>query len=59
VTGMVGSLQALETVKLCLGQDSGLTGSLLLIEAGQTEFIKITTARRKDCSCCGADRGTS
>jgi adenylyltransferase/sulfurtransferase len=56
VTGIVGSLQALETVKLCMGQDSGLTGSLLLIEAGQTEFMKIATAPRKDCSCCGADQ---
>ena len=56
VTGIIGSLQALETVKLCMGQDSVLTGSLLLIEAGQTEFIKIATAPRKDCSCCGADQ---
>ena len=27
-----------------------------LIEAGQTEFMKIATAPRKDCSCCGADQ---
>lgn len=53
VTGIVGSLQALETVKLCMGHDSGLTGSLLLIEAGQTDFMKIATAPRNDCSCCG------
>ena len=53
VTGIVGSLQALETVKLCMGHKSGLTGSLLLIEAGQTDFMKIATAQRKDCSCCG------
>ena len=58
VTGIVGSLQALETVKLCMGQDSSLTGSLLLIEAGQTEFMKITTAPRKGCSCCGTDQET-
>jgi len=56
VTGIVGSLQALETIKLCMGQDSTLTGSLLLIEAGQTEFMKIATAPRKDCSCCGGDQ---
>ena len=53
VTGIVGSLQALETVKLCLGHESQLTGFLLLIEAGQAEFIKIATSRRTDCSCCG------
>ena len=56
VTGIVGSIQALETIKLCMGQNSGLTGSLLLIEAGQTEFMKIATAPRKNCSCCGADQ---
>jgi hypothetical protein len=39
-----------------MGQNSGLTGSLLLIEAGQTEFMKIATAPRKNCSCCGADQ---
>ena len=56
VTGIIGSLQALETIKLCLGQDSSLTGSLLLIEAGTAEFVRITTAPRQDCSCCSADR---
>jgi len=53
VTGLVGSLQALETIKLCLGQDSSLTGSLLLIEAGNTQFMTIATAPRPDCDCCG------
>lgn len=56
VTGIVGSLQALETIKLCLGQTSNLTGSLLLIEAGAAEFIKISTGPRQDCICCGNDR---
>ena len=55
VTGLVGSLQALETIKLCLHQDSSLTGSLLLIEAGHTEFMKIATSARQDCSCCGTN----
>ena len=54
VTGIVGSLQALETIKLCLGQSSNLTGSLLLIEAGAAEFIKISTGSRQDCICCGS-----
>jgi adenylyltransferase/sulfurtransferase len=53
VTGIVGSLQALETIKLCMGHDSSLTGSLLLIEAGQSDFMKIATTPREDCSCCG------
>ena len=55
VTGLVGSLQALETIKLCLHQGSSLTGSLLLIEVGHTEFMKIATSARQDCSCCGSN----
>jgi molybdopterin/thiamine biosynthesis adenylyltransferase len=53
VAGIVGTLQALEAIKLCLGQDSALTGSLLLIEAGQTQFMQIATSPRRDCTCCG------
>ena len=53
VTGIVGSLQALETVKICLGQNSSISGSLLLIDAAGTEFMKIKTSPRMDCICCG------
>ncbi len=56
VTGIIGSIQALETIKLCLGQGSSLTGSLLLIDASQTQFMSITTSARQNCSCCGQNK---
>ena len=53
VVGLVGALQALETIKLILGQPGTLTGRLLLIEGDGSNFIEIQTVARLDCSCCG------
>ena len=53
VAGLVGTLQALETIKLILGQPRTLTGRLLLIEGAGGDFIEIQTSARLDCSCCG------
>jgi molybdopterin/thiamine biosynthesis adenylyltransferase len=53
VAGLVGTLQALETIKLILGQPKTLTSRLLLIEGAGSDFIEIQTAARPDCSCCG------
>jgi adenylyltransferase/sulfurtransferase len=54
VAGLVGTLQALETIKIILGQPRTLTGRLLLIEAVGSDFMEIRTIARPDCSCCGA-----
>lgn len=53
VAGLVGTLQALETIKLILGHPKTLTGRLLLIDGARSEFIEIQTMPRIDCSCCG------
>ena len=53
VVGLVGTLQALETIKLILGQPRTLTGRLLLIEGTGSDFTEIQTGARLDCSCCG------
>ena len=53
VAGLIGTLQALETIKLILGQPRTLTGRLLLIEGTGSDFIEIQTVARLDCSCCG------
>jgi adenylyltransferase/sulfurtransferase len=54
VAGIVGTMQALEAIKLALGLPDGLTGRLLLIDAAGSHFMDITTAARPDCSCCGS-----
>ena len=53
VVGLVGTLQALEAIKLILGQSKTLTGRLLLIEGTGSDFIEIKTVARRDCNCCG------
>ena len=53
VVGLVGALQALETIKLILGQPRTLTGRLLLIEGTGSDFVEIQTVARRDCTCCG------
>ncbi|MFZ8923517.1 MAG: HesA/MoeB/ThiF family protein, partial [Alphaproteobacteria bacterium] len=54
VAGLVGTLQALETIKIILGKPRTLTGRLLLIEAAGSDFMEIQTTARDDCGCCGA-----
>jgi molybdopterin/thiamine biosynthesis adenylyltransferase len=56
---LVGTLQALETIKIILGQPRTLTGRLLLIEAAGSDFMEIQTIARLDCSCCGASSGAA
>ena len=53
VVGLIGTLQALETIKLILGKPGTLTGRLLLVEGAGSDFMEIQTKARLDCSCCG------
>ena len=53
VVGLVGSLQALETIKLVLDLPGTLTSRLLLIEGAGSDFMEIQTKSRSNCSCCG------
>src|SRR5438477_7228792 len=51
--GIVGSLQASETLKLALGIGETLAGRLLLFDALSTEFSEVTLRRDPDCPVCG------
>ena len=51
--GLVGSIQATETVKLILGVGKSLASRLLLIDALEMEFREVKIRRRPECALCG------
>ena len=51
--GLVGSIQALEAIKLSLGIGETLTSRMLLIDALSMEFREIKIRRNPDCKLCG------
>lgn len=53
LVGLVGSLQALETLKLLAGFGEPLVGRLLLIDALGTRFRELKVKRDPGCSVCG------
>jgi molybdopterin/thiamine biosynthesis adenylyltransferase len=57
VAGVVGSLQAVEALKLCLGLGSAATGRLLLYDGAVAELRAITVRPDPACPACG--RGPS
>lgn len=51
--GMVGSIQAVETIKLIIGAGEPLIGRLLLIDALSMEFRTVKLRRNRECPLCG------
>jgi len=51
--GIVGSLQAAETIKWILGLGESLCGRLLLFDALEMRFRELTLARDPGCAICG------
>jgi adenylyltransferase/sulfurtransferase len=51
--GLVGSIQAIETIKLILGAGQPLAGRLLLIDALSMEFRSVKVRRNPKCPLCG------
>lgn len=51
--GIVGTIQAAETLKLLLGTGRSLVGRLLLIDAGSMEFREMEVRRDPACPICG------
>jgi sulfur-carrier protein adenylyltransferase/sulfurtransferase len=51
--GIVGSLQANETIKLLLGIGDPLVGRLLLFDALATEFSEVKLRKDASCPVCG------
>ncbi len=51
--GIIGSMQALETIKLLLGEGVGLAGRLLIFDALEMTWREIALRRNPDCPVCG------
>lgn len=51
--GIIGSVQALETIKLILGKGMLLAGRLLIFDALDMEWREVTLRRNPNCPVCG------
>jgi len=51
--GVIGSLQALEALKLLAGLPDPLTDAFLQIDLAAADFLRVTVSRRPDCPDCG------
>jgi sulfur-carrier protein adenylyltransferase/sulfurtransferase len=54
--GIVGSLQALETIKLILSRGESLAGRLVLFDALALRFRELRLRKNSHCPMCGTDR---
>jgi len=52
--GIVGCLQAMETIKLIIGQGQTLIGRLLVFDALGMKFRELKLRKNPDCPVCGA-----
>jgi adenylyltransferase/sulfurtransferase len=51
--GIIGSIQALETIKLILGAGDSLIGRLVLFDALKLKFRELKLRKDPDCPLCG------
>jgi len=54
--GLVGVIQATETIKLILGQGDSLVGRLLLVDALGMKFRELKLRKNPECPVCGTHR---
>jgi sulfur-carrier protein adenylyltransferase/sulfurtransferase len=54
--GIVGSIQALETIKLIIGRGKNLTGRLLVFDALEMSFNEFKLRKDPNCPICGEHR---
>jgi molybdopterin/thiamine biosynthesis adenylyltransferase/rhodanese-related sulfurtransferase len=54
--GIIGSIQAMETIKLILGTGEPLVGRLLLFDALAMRFRELKLKRNPECPVCGDHR---
>jgi sulfur-carrier protein adenylyltransferase/sulfurtransferase len=52
--GIVGSIQAMETIKLILGVGESLIGRLVLFDALRLQFRELKLEKDPDCPVCGS-----
>jgi adenylyltransferase/sulfurtransferase len=55
-TGIVGALQAIETVKLLAGVGETLKGKLLVCDFVTMDFVKLEIFKRSDCPTCRSEK---
>ena len=53
LVGVVGSLQAIEALKLLSGSGTSLAGRLLMLDARQLEWTTLRVRRQAQCPVCG------
>jgi adenylyltransferase/sulfurtransferase len=51
--GIIGTIQATETIKLVIGAGQPLVGRVLLVDAARMRFREITLLKDADCPVCG------
>jgi adenylyltransferase/sulfurtransferase len=54
--GIIGSIQAMETIKLIIGRGTPLAGRLLLFDALAMRFREVKLRRNPECPVCGDHR---
>ena len=50
--GVIGSLQAVEALKLLAGLDGALLDAFLQVDLHDHTFLRVSTSRRADCPDC-------
>ncbi len=53
VVGMIGTVQAMETIKLIIGFGTTLTGYLMVLDARNMEWRKLRLPKNPNCPTCG------
>lgn len=53
LVGVIGSMQALETIKLICGFGTNLAGRLLLLDARHSQWRELKLPKDKNCPVCG------
>ena len=53
VPGVIGTIQAVETIKLLLGVGTSLLGRFLVFDALAMDFMDVKIERNPDCPLCG------
>jgi len=53
LVGIIGSLQAMEAIKLITGIGTPLTGRLLFLDASSMQFREMKINKKPGCACCG------
>jgi molybdopterin/thiamine biosynthesis adenylyltransferase len=59
LVGVIGTMQAMETVKLITGMGSRLTGRLQMLDGRGMAWNEVRLQRNASCSVCGTTQSVS